>query len=67
MAEIVNLNKVRKKKAKADKKTKAEENKRRFGLNKSQKAKNRADRKSEDRKLDGLRIYRPENSDDKEK
>jgi len=66
MADIINFNKARKAKRKADKKAKAKENLAGFGLTKGQKASNKAGRDSNDKKLDGLRIYRPESKDDDE-
>jgi hypothetical protein len=66
MADIVNLNKARKQKAKAEKKTMADKNRRRFGLTKGQKQKNKAERDFGDNKLDGLRLYRPEKDSDKD-
>ncbi|MBL6931851.1 MAG: DUF4169 family protein [Rhodospirillales bacterium] len=65
MAEIINLNKARKQKAKVDKKARTEEN-RRHGLTKGQKLKNKAEQDSVTSKLDGLRLYRPEKDGDKD-
>lgn len=66
MADIINLNKARKQKAKTDKKAKAEENRRKFGLTKGQKDRNKADRDRNINKLDGLRLFRPENDGEKD-
>ena len=63
MAKIINLNKVKKQKAKTDKKAKAAENLRRFGLNKAEKHKNKAERNAGKNKLNGLRLYRPEDNE----
>lgn len=64
MAEIINLNKVRKKRAIQEKKAKAEENRHRFGLNKGQKVKDKAERNAERNRLEGLRLYRPDSEED---
>ncbi|MBT3237931.1 MAG: DUF4169 family protein [Rhodospirillaceae bacterium] len=66
MAEIVNLNKARKAKAKADKKASAEENRVRFGQTKADKANNKISRDHHDAHLNGLRIYNPGKKDDDE-
>lgn len=64
MADIINLNKVKKQRAKAEKKAKASENRTRFGLTKGQKKSNKADEDSARNKLDGLRLFRPEKDED---
>ncbi|HWE44638.1 MAG TPA: DUF4169 family protein [Caulobacteraceae bacterium] len=52
MAEIVNLNKARKAKAKADRSTQAKTNRVAFGRTKPEKDKTEAERKRATRKLD---------------
>jgi hypothetical protein len=65
MADVINLNKARKQKAKKIKNAKAEENCTQSGLTKAQKSKNTIERNVENNRLDGLRIYRPKSGDDK--
>jgi hypothetical protein len=55
MAEIVNLNKVRKAKARAEKEESAAANRAKFGRSKAEKAKVSAEQKRLDRNLDGSR------------
>ncbi len=64
MAEIINLNKVKKQRAKANKTAKADENRKKHGLSKAQKSKNESERDDVEKKLDGLRLYRPNKDDD---
>ena len=52
MAEIINLNKARKVKAKADKASRAQENRARFGRTKAEKATNAAEAARIERLLD---------------
>ncbi|MCC6735554.1 MAG: DUF4169 family protein [Bauldia sp.] len=54
-AEIVNLRRVRKEKARADGKREAEANRAAFGRSKAEKAATRATQAAADRKLDGHR------------
>ncbi|MDJ0685279.1 MAG: DUF4169 family protein [Alphaproteobacteria bacterium] len=56
MAEIVNLNKARKRKARDAKQNRAAENRVRFGLSKAEKAAEAARREAEKRGLDGQLI-----------
>lgn len=65
MADIINLNKAKKLRAKADKQAKAQENRTRFGLTKGQKSANKTDNNKTQDKLDGLRLFRPENDGNK--
>jgi hypothetical protein len=53
MAEVVNLNKARKAKARAAAKAQATENRTRFGRNKADKATAEAQKRLADRRLDG--------------
>ena len=53
MAELINLNKARKAKARADGKTQAAENRAKFGQTKGQKAVSRLDAERARRELDG--------------
>jgi hypothetical protein len=53
VADIVNLNKARKAKAKTDAKTRAAENRTRFGETKADKTKRDAERTLQDKRLDG--------------
>ena len=53
MAEVVNLNKARKAKAKADRTTQAKTNRVSFGRTKAEKDKSAAEQRLVDRKLDG--------------
>ena len=61
MAEIIILNKARKQKAKAEKKSRAKENRQRHGLTKGQKLQDKTQKDQTNNKLDGLRLYTPEN------
>jgi hypothetical protein len=55
MAEIINLRKARKAKARADKETKADENRARFGRPSQEQMSTEATREMQDRKLDAHR------------
>jgi hypothetical protein len=55
MAEIINLNKARKAKARVEKAAKAVENRVRFGRTKAKKAADRAEGARADRDLDGAK------------
>ena len=55
MAEIVNLNKVRKKKARTDKAARADENRARFGRTKQERQRQGADKLRAERHLEGHR------------
>jgi hypothetical protein len=55
MAEIINLNKARKAKARVEKAAKAVENRVRFGRTKAEKAADRAEGARADRDLDGAK------------
>ncbi len=59
MADVVNLNKARKRKAKADKQAKAAENRVRFGQPKEDDKARKARREALERKLDGVKLVRP--------
>lgn len=59
MADVVNLNKARKRKAKAEKQAKAAENCVRFGRPKEDDKARKARREALERKLDGLRLFKP--------
>ncbi|WP_119840262.1 DUF4169 family protein [Pseudooceanicola algae] len=61
MAKIVNLNQVRKDKARAGKRAKGDENALRFGLGKAQKRLDQAHADKHEGALDGHRLERPEN------
>jgi hypothetical protein len=54
-ADILNLRRARKAKARAEKDAEAEENRRRFGRTKEEKAKDTADRERAGRHIDGHR------------
>lgn len=56
MAEIVNLKRVRKEKARAGKEAKADENRRRFGRSKAERAALEAEAELARRKLDAHRV-----------
>jgi len=60
MNEIVNLTKFRKLRDMNAKKAKAAENRRRFGRSKEERAKDDGEREREAQKLEGLRIFRPD-------
>jgi len=64
MADVVNLNRVRKAKAKADKAKRAEENRIRFGRTKAEKARDADARNRHER---ALGFHQIENSKDTEK
>ncbi len=53
MGDVVNLNKLRKAKAKTDAKTRAAENRTRFGETKADKSKREAEKALADKRLDG--------------
>jgi hypothetical protein len=61
MAEIINLRAARKAKARADKETKADENRARFGRPRQEQMSTEATRDMQDRKLDA---HRREDADD---
>jgi hypothetical protein len=52
MAEVINLNKARKARAKAEAKTRAEQNRAAHGVTKAEKQKSATERKLAERKLD---------------
>ncbi|MGB0696541.1 MAG: DUF4169 family protein [Rhodospirillaceae bacterium] len=54
-AEIVNLNKIRKAKARLDKKAQAAENRTRFGRSKAEKQREKAEQETVTRLLDGAK------------
>jgi hypothetical protein len=56
MAEIVNLNRVRKAKAKAESARRAERNRAAFGRSKAEKQADQAARAAEDSRLDGHKL-----------
>ena len=56
MGEIVNLNRARKAKAKADREVQAAENRVRFGQTKAEKQKAQVERDAKNRKLDGHKM-----------
>lgn len=58
MAEIVNLRTMRKRKDRAEKSAKAEENRHLFGRTKAEKAEKRAHMEKVDRDLDGKKLDR---------
>jgi len=66
MAEIISLNKARKQKAKAEKKSQAKANRQRHGLTKGQKLQDKTHKDQANNKLDGLRLYTPENERDRD-
>jgi hypothetical protein len=55
MAEIINLNRARKNRARAEKSAEADANRHRFGRTKAQKAAEAQDRERAERTLDGAR------------
>ncbi|CCG40195.1 conserved hypothetical protein [Magnetospirillum molischianum DSM 120] len=59
MGEIVNLNRVRKSKARAEKETKAEANRVKFGLSKAEKQAVRRERERQTEDLDGKKLDTP--------
>lgn len=56
MAELINLNKARKAKARADAERQAAENRVRFGRSKAQKTQDATEAEAMRRKLDGLKL-----------
>lgn len=56
MGEIVNLNRARKAKAKADREVQAAENRAKFGQTKAEKEKRRAEEEATRRRLEGHRV-----------
>ncbi|HAK61834.1 MAG TPA: DUF4169 domain-containing protein [Alphaproteobacteria bacterium] len=60
MTEIINLNKVRKRKAKQEKQEKAAQNRAGNGVNKQAREAARRERKALDRKLEGAKLPSPE-------
>lgn len=62
-AEIVNLNKFRKAREKAEKERRAEENRARFGRSRSEKTSESAEERLRQRHLDGAQIERDDRSD----
>lgn len=60
MAEIINLNKARKAKARLSAEKQAAENRVRYGRSKAQKQQEAAETEAMRRKLDGLRLDPPE-------
>lgn len=60
MAEIINLNKARKAKARLSAEKQAAENRVRYGRSKAQKQQDAAETEAMRRKLDGLRLDPPE-------
>lgn len=63
MADIINLNRFRKAKARADDKRQAAENRVVFGRTKAEKQQAEAARKMEQRALDGARITPPDDAE----
>ena len=59
MAELINLNKARKAKARADAERQAAENRVRFGRSKAQKQQDAAETEAMRRKLDALKLDPP--------
>jgi len=55
MGEVVNLNRYRKRKQRAERERRAEANRARFGLSKADRVKTTAERALESRQLDGAR------------
>ncbi len=64
MGEVINFNKARKQKARADAEKQAEENRVRFGRTKAQKQRDAEEATEAQRRLDGLRRETPPESDD---
>lgn len=62
-ADIVNLNKARKKKARAERATQAQENRVRFGQTKAERSKAAAERERIARELEGARRIGPATDD----
>jgi len=60
MPEIVNLNKARKAKVRADKEGQAAANRTRFGRTKAEKAREKAETAKRERLLDEARVERPD-------
>jgi hypothetical protein len=55
MNDIINLNRIRKKKAAADKEKRSEQNRAKFGRTKAEKARERADKERLAKALDGAK------------
>jgi hypothetical protein len=64
MADIINLRKARKAKTRADKETKADENRARFGRPRQEQMTTEATREMQDRKLDAHRVAREGEDED---
>jgi uncharacterized protein YaiI (UPF0178 family) len=62
MADMINLNKARKVKARLAERAQADGNRRAFGRTKAEKARDKADRDRLDKVLDGAEISAPESS-----
>jgi hypothetical protein len=60
MGEVVNLNRYRKQKQRAERERRAEANRARFGAPKTERVKSAAERALESRRLDGARRDEPE-------
>jgi hypothetical protein len=60
MGDVVNLNRYRKLKAKAERERRASEKRARFGVSKTERAKTSAERALDTRRLDGTRRDEPE-------
>ena len=63
MAEIINLNKARKARDKADAKVRAETNRVEHGVPKAERDRSHAERDRRDHALDGARIERPDDDE----
>lgn len=64
MGEVINFNKARKQKARADAEKQAAENRVRFGRTKAQKQRDAEEAAEAQRRLDGLRRETPPEADD---
>lgn len=62
MADVINLNKARKAKARLAHRAQAEANRRAFGRSKAEKARDKTDRDRIERALDGAEISSPDTS-----
>lgn len=62
MADVINLNKARKAKARTADRAQAEANRRAFGRSKAEKVRDKADRDRIERALDGAEISSPDTS-----
>jgi hypothetical protein len=60
MGDVVNLNRYRKLKAKAERERKAAENRAHFGVSKAERGKTAAERSLDERRLDGAERDEPE-------